>query len=449
MLVTGDIAMFALSFWLAIGVVLQRWSPPDVELRVWVSALICILIWLAIFERVGLYHRSIALSPRDEFYYTVAALCLGVIPQLVLFTIVPSISTSRLVLLTALAVSIVSVGGVRGVTHAIRKAVEKNRPRRIAIIGKPDRIEAVAESLNVVDGTQLLRLGVDDLDASFEGVNLTEDADLDTIAWFRHAKDWGCSSLILTEMLPPHVMPHVLEVSVRHHIKVAMAPPRIRALAYTLNLEVDGQQALIVPSQLRACTPPARLIKRIFDLCLASIILIISTPVIGIAALAILLESGRPIMYRQSRVGRGGQVFGLYKLRSMPVGVEDKTGPVLAGLDDNRSTKVGSILRRTSLDELPQLFNVLRGEMSLVGPRPERPIFVEAFREYFPRYDERHLVRPGITGWSQVNMNRVIAAADVGEKLGFDLFYVEHWSLFMDISVLFKTAVEVLFHRPA
>jgi exopolysaccharide biosynthesis polyprenyl glycosylphosphotransferase len=445
-----DITMFALSFWFALAIVFHRFAPPQVhEARVLISSLICIVIWLLIFERVGLYHRSIALSSRDEFYYTVAALCLGVVPLLVIFTVVPALSTSRLVLLTALALSIVSVGGVRGATHLIRNSIARSRPRRIAIVGKSDRIEAVADSLNVVEGTQLLSLTVDDIDASFERVNLTEDADLDTIGWFRHAKDWGCDTLMLTEMLPPYVMPHVLEVSARHHIKVAMAPPRIRAQAYTLSLEVDGQQALIIPSQLRACKPSARLIKRIFDLVLALTMLVPALPLIGLGALAILIESGRPAIYRQQRVGRGGQVFEILKLRSMPVGVESKTGPVLAGLDDNRSTRIGRLLRRTSIDELPQLFNVIRGEMAIVGPRPERPIFVEAFRDFLPRYDERHLVRPGITGWSQVNMKRVVAAQDVGEKLSFDLFYIEHWSVFMDVSVIFKTAVEFLFQRPA
>lgn len=448
-LVVLDMAMFALSFWLAIGIVFHHFAPHRSDPRLVISSAICIVIWLLIFERVGLYHRSIALSGRDEFYYTIAALCLGVVPLLAFFTLVPSLSTSRLVLLTALAISVVAVGGVRSATHLIRTSLMRGKPRRIAIVGKPDRIEAVAESLNAVEGTQILRLSVDDIDASFERVNLTEDSDLDSIGWFRQAREWACDTLMLTEMLPPYVMPHVLEVSARHHVKVAMAPPRIRAHAYNLSLEVDGQQALIVPSQLRACTPRARLIKRVFDLMLASATLVVALPVIGLSALAVLLESGKPLIYKQQRVGRGGKVFEILKLRTMPVGIEDTTGPVLAGENDNRSSTVGRFLRRTSIDELPQLFNVMRGDMSIVGPRPERPIFVEAFREFLPRYDERHLVRPGITGWSQVNMKRVVGAQDVGEKLSYDLFYIEHWSVFMDISVVFKTAIEFLFHRPA
>jgi len=445
-LVVLDITMFALSFALAVSIVFHKFPLLLHEPKVFISSTVCVLIWLFVFERVGLYHRSIALSARDEFYYTVAALCLGIVPLLAIFTVFPAISSSRLVLLLALGSSILSVGGVRGATHLIRNSISRSKPRRIAIVGRPDRIAAVAESLNVVEGTQMLNLGVEDVDATFDRINLTEDADLDSIAWFRHAREWGCDTLMLTEMLPPYVMPHVLEVSARHHIKVAMAPPRIRSQAYNLALEVDGQQALIVPSRLRACTPSARLIKRVFDLALALAILIPALPFLGVGALAVFLESGRPAIYRQQRVGRGGKVFEILKLRTMPVGIEDGTGPVIAGDGDNRSTKVGRLLRRSSIDELPQLFNVIRGEMSIVGPRPERPIFVEMFRDILPRYDERHLTRPGITGWSQVNMKRIIATEDIGEKLSFDLFYIEHWSVFMDISVVFKTALEFLFH---
>jgi lipopolysaccharide/colanic/teichoic acid biosynthesis glycosyltransferase len=172
-------------------------------------------------------------------------------------------------------------------------------------------------------------------------------------------------------------------------------------------------------------------------------------PIMALAALAIWLESGSPILFRQQRVGRGGKTFDILKFRSMKPDAESSTGPVWASERDDRTTKVGAFLRRTSIDELPQLFNVMFGEMSVVGPRPERPVFVNEFRRLLPRYDERHLVRPGITGWSQVNMRRVLQPTEAGEKLSYDLFYVEHWSLFMDMSVIFKTAVEFLFHRAA
>ncbi|HXW77690.1 MAG TPA: sugar transferase, partial [Candidatus Eremiobacteraceae bacterium] len=392
---------------------------------------------------------SFALTVKDEFYYTVAALIIGVIPQLTILTLVPTIHESRFAIVLSLLFAVVSVGGARAIAHAARNTIVRSRPRRIAIVGNGERIAAVAESLNIVEGTEVLRLDVGDLDATVNGVRLGNAGTFDSIEWFRTAKRWGCDTLLLTEMLPPNVMPLILEDAMQRHIKVAFAPPRVRCHAYSLTLQTDGQQALIVPSQLRACTPLARLLKRILDLALVVPALLFFLPIMGIVALAVLIESGSPVLFRQERVTRGGKTFNILKFRSMRVDAEAETGPVWSRVGDNRVTKLGAFLRRTSMDELPQLFNVFRGDMSIVGPRPERPVYVEMFQQLLPRYDERHLVRPGITGWSQVNMRRVLQPTDAGEKLSYDLFYVEHWSLFMDLSVIFKTAIEFLFHRVA
>jgi putative colanic acid biosynthesis UDP-glucose lipid carrier transferase len=127
---------------------------------------------------------------------------------------------------------------------------------------------------------------------------------------------------------------------------------------------------------------------------------------------------------------------------------EAHTGAIWVRANDDRRTIVGAILRRLSFDELPQLFNVLRGDMSLVGPRPERPVLVSQFRASLPRYDERHLVPPGITGWSQIHMRRLLVESDVAEKLEYDLRYLEQWTIWLDVSILFKTAAEFLFHKP-
>lgn len=438
--------MLALSAYAAAALVFHQGVDGDLR-RVALSAIIVITIWLLIFARVGLYRRSFAFSVKDEFYYTVAALSLGVLPQMTLFTLAPSISTSRLHLLLTLALSIVTVSSTRAIAHRIRDIAKRGRPRRIAIVGSARRTDLVHDSLNLVEGTKTLRLDVPDVDATVNTPNLTTDSELDSIGWFHAAKEWGCDTLILTEMLPPHIMPHLLEVCARSHIMVAFAPPRVRAHAYSLKLQVDGSQALIVPTQLRACTPSARLLKRLFDVAIATGALLLCWPFMVLIATAIWLESGAPVLYRQQRVGRNGVVFDLLKFRSMRPDAESATGPTLAKIGDTRVTRVGGFLRRTSLDELPQLINVLRGDMSIVGPRPERPMFVEKFRSRLPRYDERHLVRPGMTGWSQVHMKRMLSESDAAEKLEHDLLYVEHWSLFMDISVIFKTGAEFLFHR--
>ncbi|HXW08862.1 MAG TPA: TIGR03013 family XrtA/PEP-CTERM system glycosyltransferase [Vicinamibacterales bacterium] len=188
--------------------------------------------------------------------------------------------------------------------------------------------------------------------------------------------------------------------------------------------------------------------KRAFDLLLALTALVLSLPLMVITALAVRLESGVPVLYRQDRVGENGRVFTLYKFRSMRPDAEQGT-PVWASAGDDRVTRIGRFIRRTRLDELPQLWNVLRGDMSFVGPRPERPYFVGQLAAQFPFYDQRHAVKPGITGWAQVKYRYGASLEDALEKLRYDLYYVKHMSLPFDLTILFDTVKVVLFAKGA
>jgi len=188
-------------------------------------------------------------------------------------------------------------------------------------------------------------------------------------------------------------------------------------------------------------------LKRGMDVALAGLgLLFLGLPMLLIALL-IRLTSPGPVLLRQERVTKGGKVFPMYKFRTMIPDAEKETGPVWAQPHDPRVTPLGRWLRRTSLDELPQLLNVLKGEMSIVGPRPERPYFVEQFRRQIPRYDERHRVKAGMTGWAQAHGLR--GNCSVEERLRYDLYYVENWSLLLDLRILVKTLFEFLFHRSA
>jgi exopolysaccharide biosynthesis polyprenyl glycosylphosphotransferase len=402
-----------------------------------------------VFDRLGLYRRTFALSMKDELYYTVAALIMGTIPQLVLFTIYPGISTSRIALIYALAFSIVLVGSSRALFHRMRQTQWVKGKRRICIVGTTEGVSSVLESLELSDDSETLLITVDDIKETVAQIDLSRDADLDRIEWFNHARGWGCDALILAEMLPPHLLGYMLEVAARERIHLAFAPPRFARYAYDLSLRTDGRQVLIVPARLRACTPRAQLLKRLADIVFACAALALFAPVMALAAIAVYLDSGRPILFAQERTGAGGKPFNILKFRSMRQDAEREGGAVWATEHDPRKTRVGAFLRRFSIDELPQLFNVLRGDMSLVGPRPERPIFVDLFRTTLPRYDERHLVRPGITGWSHVHMKRNVATSAAAERLEYDLQYLENWSLYLDVAVLFQTLCEFLFHRAA
>ena len=449
LLAVTDITMFLIAAIAAIEIVKHGDFRPVPSDPVVIATLAYAAFWLLIFERLGLYRRTVAMTIKDELYSISAALALGAVPQMLLYSLVPAVSSSRMILFLSMLFAVMTVGGSRAALFALRAYLSDQFPQRVAVVGDASRVESVLHSLNFGSNTRVLALTESDVEATLEGVTFENGARLNQVPWLRQAAAWGCDSILLTEILPPSILPLLLEMAARERITLAFAPPRICAHAYDYTLRTDGHQALIIPFQLRACRPVARVWKRTMDLSVASLAMIVALPIMAVAALAILVESGRPIFFTQERVGLDGRVFNLLKFRSMRVDAESKTGPVWAKANDPRKTRLGKLLRRMSIDELPQLLNVLRGEMSLVGPRPERPVFVKEFRKLLPRYDERHLVRPGITGWSQVHMKRVLAVSDAAEKLDHDLYYVENWSVFMDVSLIVKTAFEVLFHKAA
>ncbi len=190
-----------------------------------------------------------------------------------------------------------------------------------------------------------------------------------------------------------------------------------------------------------------RVVKAAEDYVLATALLVVTAPLMALLALGVKLSSPGPVLYRQERVTWNGERFSMLKFRTMPVAAEARSGPVWARHGEDRATPFGRLLRRTSLDELPQLFNVVRGEMSLVGPRPERPEFVEQFRAQIPGYMQKHLVKAGITGWAQVNDLR--GDSDLGQRIQYDLYYIDNWSLWFDLRILVLTLWHILKSRNA
>ncbi len=188
-------------------------------------------------------------------------------------------------------------------------------------------------------------------------------------------------------------------------------------------------------------------VKRAMDILLSTIALVLLSPVLTLLAVLVKLTSPGPIFYRQERCGLNGENFQMLKFRSMRVDAESQTGPVWAKENDPRRTRFGTFLRKTSLDELPQLFNVLRGDMSLVGPRPERPVFIQKFRKTIPNYMARHHVKAGITGWAQVHGWR--GNTSLRKRIQHDLYYITHWNPWLDIRILWLTVYKGVFHRNA
>ena len=188
--------------------------------------------------------------------------------------------------------------------------------------------------------------------------------------------------------------------------------------------------------------------KRIFSILLSIVLLILTSPILLLTIVAIKLDSKGPVFYKQKRVGRNGMVFKLVKFRSMRQDAEKETGPVWSTQgNDTRVTRVGRFLRRTRIDELPQIYNILRGDMDMIGPRPERPFFVEQLSREIPYYPLRHVVKPGVTGWAQVNYGYANQLEQTVEKLQYDLFYIKNLSLALDIMIIFETIKTVLVRK--
>jgi Undecaprenyl-phosphate glucose phosphotransferase len=241
-------------------------------------------------------------------------------------------------------------------------------------------------------------------------------------------------------------LPRVYEAVCDVLVEVQLVPdlPHLAGMRLRM-LEIDGLSFLSLRENPHHGW--ARLAKRTMDLVLSSVALVLLSPLMAVLALATKLTSPGPVLYRQTRTGLGGRSFQMLKFRSMRPDAEQETGPIWATPDDNRCTRLGRLMRRWSLDELPQLFNVLAGDMSLVGPRPERGVFVDQFCRQIPGYAQRHQVKAGMTGWAQVNGWR--GNTSLRHRLQCDLYYIAHWSLWLDLQILLMTLWRGPRHRNA
>jgi sugar transferase (PEP-CTERM system associated) len=229
-------------------------------------------------------------------------------------------------------------------------------------------------------------------------------------------------------------------------IDVLRAPSFYEEMMGKLFIE-DTRPSWFIFSDGFRTTALKRVYKRILDIIMSLIGLTIASPLMMIAGVLIKVNSPGPVFFKQIRVGERENNFVLYKFRTMHQGAEGEKGAVWAKINDTRVTSVGNVLRITRFDEVPQLYNVLKGDMSIIGPRPERPEFVEKLKEIIPYYSERHCVKPGITGWAQVKYRYGASVEDAVEKLRYDLYYIKHLSLFLDMLIVLETIKVVLFGR--
>ena len=277
LLIVGDLLMFLVASLAATQFVQAHWNAAVNVEHVEIGTALYASMWLAIFWRLGLYLRSFALSVRDEFYFTFAALCIGAAPLFVLFSIVPSISTSRVTLLLSMVFSIVTVGVFRSTAHRLHDFTSR-QGRRLVVVGSPERIDDVVEELCHAGNYSVYWLAIRDLDDAFRAQPVMCADQARRLDWFRQALIWRADRILFTECPPPDAMPHLLAAAGGYGMSLAIAPPRIRAHAYSVSIDRAGNQVLIVPQQLRACRPAARLFKRIFDLLVGLIALVLLAP---------------------------------------------------------------------------------------------------------------------------------------------------------------------------
>ncbi len=412
-------------------------------------ALLYALVMLGIMTAFGLYGSELHKKDREYQVRFLASFPVVAVVLAIVYYAIPETALGRGIMALGLLFSFISTASARALFF--RLVGHDALKRRVLVIGSGSRAAEVEALLN--------RLGPS---AGFNLVGFVQCGDGEP-----HHPDKSKllgESRALRSLVEQHRVDEIV-VGVRDRRNGHLS------MSELLECKLDGISIVDLPTfferesghvQLKSLNPSwmiysmgfgrggfQQILKRAFDVWVSGAMLIATLPVMLFATLAIWLETGRPILYRQKRVGECGEVFEMLKFRSMRADAEKDGVARWAKKNDDRVTRVGKLLRLTRIDELPQLLNVLRGDMSFVGPRPERPPFVNELSRKVPFYASRHSVKPGITGWAQIRYPYGASVDDAVHKLQFDLYYVKNHSLFLDLVILFQTAQVVLFGQGA
>ena len=403
------------------------------------------VLWPVVYSFHGLYRPRRGRSRSEEAFVIFTATALAVVMLAGIATFYRAFSYSRLVLVLFFAadVPLVVLGrllvrsrwearwrsGV-GVKRAV--VVGAGRLGRSVVDRLVDHPEAGMAACALLDDEPALHGG------AYRGVPIAGPASA-AAAWIS-----GGRAETVFIALPLEAHRRTLEIvaaAARAGGEVRVVPDLLQHITFRAGLE-DWDGLPVVHLTETPVSGWSGLVKRALDVMLSAAGLVVLLPFLPIVALIIRMTDGGPVLYAQERMGLDGRPFRMWKFRTMRVNAEEETGAVWATADDPRRTPIGRFLRRWSFDELPQLYNVLRGDMSLVGPRPERPEFVEEFKERFPQYMLRHRVRSGMTGWAQVHGWR--GNTSLAKRIEYDLFYIENWTIALDVRILWMTLVKDL-----
>lgn len=447
-LITIDVLVFAGSFILAFGL---RFTPFMVRLvpppqyppfePYFILSLSIAALGIFVFERFGFYSRRYGLERATGPIGLVAAVVVVYIFVMAALFNYRGISFSRLTVAFALPMTTVLVCGahfllVRMHDLMVTKGIGF---RRTVLVGPYERCRDMMHRLRSSCGSEFHIVGY--VESGQEEISPGSPSILPCLGVMPRlrsiVKENAVDDVIIA--LPSDNAEPIQEL-IDDCTEGGLAFHVVPDIFDLLMAEIDVGETGPVPSIALDDIPltgPARFIKRTVDLVVAGTVLVIISPVLATIATLIKLDSRGEVIFTQNRVGKDGRTFTMFKFRSMAANAEADTGPVWAKSDDPRCTRVGRWLRRSNLDELPQLLNVVRGDMSIVGPRPERPYFVNKFKGAIPHYMRRHMVKSGITGWAQVNGLR--GDTSVEERTEYDMYYVENWTLLLDLQIVWRT----------
>ncbi len=413
-------------------------APP--RLKVYLALLVVIVIlWRIIFKYFKLYNTKSAYSTLNEIFDIVKASTAAIILLTTLTFFFRQYEFSRMIFLYFWFISIVLLSVSRAIARKFISAyrMKKENRKNVLIVGAGELGHEVTDRINRHPdlGLDVIGyLGNSDLD-NHTAIKPEIIGDYNKIR--EMIKTYNVELVIIALSLEEHAeIKNVLKLVSGEMVDIKLVPDFYQFITLKGDTEeFDGLTFVNVQSSpLYGWNVVS---KRIFDIIVSVTSIIISFPLLIVIAILVKATSRGPIIYKQDRVGLDGMDFNMYKFRSMKIGSEDKTGAVWAVKNDDRKTWIGNFLRQTSIDELPQLFNVLKGQMSLVGPRPERLVFINKFKEQLPRYMLRHKVKAGMTGWAQINGWR--GDTSIEKRIECDLYYIENWSIGLDLKIVCLT----------
>ena len=446
---TRSLTVFAGELLLIFGSVALAASlqdTPDLAGNIWKIGLVTVVCQLCLYYN-DFYDLTLVQSSRELVVRLLQAVGAASIVLAALYFTMPDLMIGDGIFVSALFVFVVGILGWRLLFNQLTGSLKLQE--RVLVVGTGETARKVVRQILDQREFAYRIIGFIDDDASRVGERIVNPGIIGTPA-------------DMAALIEHHHIDRIVvglsdrrgKLPVEELLRAKMAGVRVEDATTTYErvtgkiLIDDLRPSWLIFSDGFRVSRMTRWIKRSIDLTLALVFGILSLPLMFLTAIAIAIESGRPVLYCQERVGENGKTFTLCKFRSMRTDAEQGT-PIWARDRDDRVTRIGRFIRLTRLDELPQFWNVLRGDMSFVGPRPERPFFVAELAKAIPFYQQRHAVKPGLTGWAQVKYRYGSSLEDAMEKLRYDLYYIKHLSVFFDLTIVFDTVKVVLFGKGA